>query len=241
MASVFGFYFILILAGRRGQAIMPIVVFLTFLYFSGKLRLKLIIFWLPVLLLISILLWVPTWRGLNLSLILRALSFTFFRSPSEFARILLQADLTNFGIEDYYFGLSFVAAFLSFIPSSLWAFRDFSIGKLAVIFLGGNPDHSGGPQIGLVGEGFLNGGILGIIICGFLYGFLCKRLDNFNARTTNQKPLLKVYIMLVFWTLYSLFLSGSGVVQGFIAKTIVITPILILENRGISKRAIIAR
>ena len=78
----------------------------------------------------------------------------------------------------YFYGNTYLAAFMSFIPSSISPYRmEWSIGKVTAVMAGYNPKKHPGLRPGMFGESFLNFGILGIISLGLLLGFSWKYLD----------------------------------------------------------------
>ncbi|MGY3211543.1 O-antigen polymerase [Mucilaginibacter sp. HD30] len=78
----------------------------------------------------------------------------------------------------YFYGKTYLAAFISFIPSSVSAFRsEWSIGKVTAIMAGYSPKEHPGIRPGMFGESFLNFGIIGVVILGILLGYTWRYID----------------------------------------------------------------
>jgi oligosaccharide repeat unit polymerase len=75
----------------------------------------------------------------------------------------------------YYYGISYLSAFLSFIPSALFSFRSqWGIGVLIVNMVGMDPTIHPGLRPGLFGEMYLNFGVIGVIVYGLILGYVLR-------------------------------------------------------------------
>lgn len=80
---------------------------------------------------------------------------------------------------NYFYGKTYLAAFMSFIPSSMSAYRtQWSIGKVTATMAGYSITEHPGIRPGTFGEVYLNFGILGVIILGILMGYSMRYIDR---------------------------------------------------------------
>jgi oligosaccharide repeat unit polymerase len=78
-----------------------------------------------------------------------------------------------------YYGLTYISAFLSFIPSALFEFREkYGIGKITVTILGMDTSVHAGVRPGIFGEMYLNFGLIGVLLFGYVWGYVVKRTDT---------------------------------------------------------------
>lgn len=169
-----------VMIGSRGGVIGPILGFLTsFVYYRMQGRVK-----IGKIILVCI------------GMLLLIVGLSFFRAGSVSADILMDnflvqifygnsfSDLRDFSWVlalwngEYFYGKTYLAAFMSFIPSSFSHFRtEWSIGKVTAIMAGYNPKEHPGLRPGMFGESYLNFGIVGVIILGILIGYSWKYID----------------------------------------------------------------
>ncbi|GAB3777518.1 hypothetical protein GCM10028818_24800 [Spirosoma horti] len=113
---------------------------------------------------------------------------------------------------EHYWGLSYIAAFLSFIPSSIFPIRDlYGIGKITVRAAGLDIDTHPGLRMGMFGEMYINFGIIGVVLFGILWGYIYRRLDVLTKRYAKEGNIIKVTSIVV----YSSFISYLTVSAGF--------------------------
>lgn len=113
---------------------------------------------------------------------------------------------------EYYWGLSYLAAFLSFIPSWILPIRDiYGIGKITVRAAGLDTTTHPGLRMGMFGEMYINFGIVGVIIFGFFWGYVFRRLDKLTKKYASSGNVFKATSVLV----YSSFISYLPVTAGF--------------------------
>ncbi|MFD2932529.1 O-antigen polymerase [Spirosoma flavum] len=113
---------------------------------------------------------------------------------------------------EHYWGLSYLAAFLSFIPSSVYSIRDtYGIGKITVNTAGLDATTHPGLRMGMFGEMYLNFGIIGVIIFGFAWGYIQRRLDILTKKYADQGNVIKASSVII----YSAFISYLTVSAGF--------------------------
>lgn len=135
-----------------------------------------------------------------------------FSDLRDFAWILSYWD------KAFLYGKSYLAALISFIPSSLIEFRQhYNIAAYTNDFLGFDSRLHPGLRPVIFGESYLNFGILGVMTIGFWGGYITKFVDlqikeSFNKNPTNYVKaysktflhivLLRFYITGGFWLLY---------------------------------------
>ncbi len=92
---------------------------------------------------------------------------------------------------DYSFGLQLVGAMFFFVPRSLWPSKPIGTGAMtAEKLLGNDFTNVSAP---LVSEGYVNFGIIGVVLFAILLGFACRELDNKYWRT--NEPLCSIKII----------------------------------------------
>lgn len=78
----------------------------------------------------------------------------------------------------YFYGKTYLAAFMSFIPTTYSSFRtDYNIGRITAKLGGFSPQEHPGLRPGIYGESYLNFGIPGVIIVGIILGYAARYMD----------------------------------------------------------------
>lgn len=135
-----------------------------------------------------------------------------FSDLRDFAWILTYWDNT------YLLGKTYLAAFISFIPSSISEFRQvYSLAAYTNNFLGFDSRLHPGLRPVIFGESFLNFGVIGIIILGVIGGYITKFVDLQIKASLEEYPnnyvkaysktflhivILRFYLTGGFWLLY---------------------------------------
>lgn len=117
-------------------------------------------------------------------------------------------------------GKSYLSAFMSFIPRSLSDFRSvYAFGVYTDNMIGFDPATHPGLRPGRFGEIYLNFGILGVILLGFIGGYVMRLADLKVKKISNLDPnnyvsmfsatfltflISQFYITAGFWALYVL-------------------------------------
>ncbi|AQG81315.1 O-antigen polymerase [Spirosoma montaniterrae] len=113
---------------------------------------------------------------------------------------------------ELYWGLSYFAAFMSFIPSSIYPIREaYGIGRITVKAAGLDTVTHPGLRMGIFGEMYINFGIIGVIIFGFLWGYVLRRLSVLTKKYASNGDVIKASSVI----LYSSFVSYLTVSAGF--------------------------
>jgi hypothetical protein len=143
----------------------------------------------------------------------------------ETSRLIYHFDNKN---ESFLHGKTFIAGFLSFIPTSAFPFKErYYFGRVTLRLWGANTETSGGPNVGLIGESYINFGYAGVIIFPLLIGGLVWYLDRFYFKISQKDSLIGITSMgLLFFLIYHLvfiaFQVGSATMQAFIVRTAII-------------------
>lgn len=161
----------------------------------------------------------------------------------ETARLIYNFELSG---QSYYYGKTYLAAFLGFLPTKYFDFKEnYLIGRVVLQLYGQDKETSGGPRVGIMGEGYINLGYLGVIISAVIVGIIAWFLDKLQyeyimsfaeTKLTAMTGLFFVFIHLV----WGIFLDGSAAIQTFIIRSILISIILMcflkisrLQNRSL--------
>jgi hypothetical protein len=78
----------------------------------------------------------------------------------------------------YWFGKTYFAALISFIPRFASGFRDqWSLGAATALTVGFDPAVHPGLRPGIFGEGYFNFGLFGVVCVGLMLGVALRRVD----------------------------------------------------------------
>ncbi|MDE1149991.1 MAG: oligosaccharide repeat unit polymerase [Azospirillaceae bacterium] len=125
--------------------------------------------------------------------------------------------LTGMDDSPLYWGKTYIAGYLSFIPAFMFPFREeFGFGRVSPQLAGLDPLFHSGLRPPIFGEMYVNFGLPGVLIGGFIYGVLVGRVMHWITRTLNlpntpDKPVSPVVV----WT---------GFVMLQIIDSVVFTP-----------------
>lgn len=178
---LFGLFIILtVFIGSRGGIIGPLLGYFTsYVYFRLKGRVKMIKVLLFVFCMLCLILGLSLFRAgafsptvLMSTFMLQVFYGNSFSDLRDFSWVL------SLWKGEYFYGKTYLAAVMSFIPSSISAFRtQWSIGKVTAVMAGYNPKDHPGLRPGMFGESFLNFGIIGVIGLGLLLGYSWRYID----------------------------------------------------------------
>jgi len=88
----------------------------------------------------------------------------------------------------YFYGLTYLAGLMAFVPRFLSSFRDkWSYGVVTATLVGFKPTEHPGLRIGLFGEAYLNFGLLGVILVGLSVGYMLRWMD-LSIKAQLEKP-----------------------------------------------------
>lgn len=95
--------------------------------------------------------------------------------------------LTGLDAVGYYWGKTYIAGYLSFIPTFLFPFREeYGFGRVTPMLAGLDPAFHSGLRPPIYGEMYVNFGLPGLCLGGFLYGIMVGRIMHWIARTLDM-------------------------------------------------------
>jgi oligosaccharide repeat unit polymerase len=96
----------------------------------------------------------------------------------------------------FMYGETILVELLNPIPRFLWEGKPVGFGAIYAEWHGANP-LGGGPTFspGIIGEMYINGGILGVVLFSILGGYMCRAWDNIGPRATRSMPVLMFYTL----------------------------------------------
>lgn len=95
--------------------------------------------------------------------------------------------LTGLDQSDFYWGKTYLAGYLSFIPTFLFPFREeYGLGRVTPLLAGLDPAFHSGLRPPIYGEMYINFGLAGLIVGGFVYGVLVGRILRWLARALDR-------------------------------------------------------
>ena len=127
------------------------------------------------------------------------------------------------------FGRQLFGVLLFFVPSSMWSSKPIGSGALLIMTELGNNVFSN-CSCPYIAEGFVNFGVVGVILFAVFLGFFVTKLDERfwnNLKSNNQKPVFSPYLFLVFMLFFIMrgdLLSGFAYICGFIVTGFILRP-----------------
>jgi oligosaccharide repeat unit polymerase len=112
----------------------------------------------------------------------------------------------------YYYGKTYLSAFMSFIPTTYSSFRnDYNIGRITAKLGGFNPKDHPGLRPGTYGESYLNFGIVGVMFVGLILGYTARYMDYKAKVAANTNNKLEYFVSGV----GTMFVGNLGITSGF--------------------------
>lgn len=207
--------------GTRGAMLGPLLTLFAFYLFSKQRSSRISVLVAGAIMFSSLVVVLEALRskiGISTALAGVLGSFLYgnnFSDVRDFAWILSKWD------GSYIFGRSYVAALISFIPSSILAFRqEWSISKVTNAIVGLDPTLHSGLRPGPFGEAYFNFGLFGVFMIGLVAGISMRLCDlQIKSTFTNSGDIVAAYVrsarmMIVgaffitagFWGLYTFLL-----------------------------------
>jgi hypothetical protein len=130
-----------------------------------------------------------------------------FSDTRDFALVLSYWD------GHYLLGKTYLAGLIAFVPRFLSSFRDtWSYGVVTATIAGLNPKEHPGLRIGIVGEAFLNFGVLGVCLLGLFIGAASRLIDLRMKQSVALQPRadMRAYSYMVIGTVVAAFQNSSS-------------------------------
>lgn len=179
---------------------------------EGRVNLKKVILAMACLFLLAVMLSHLREGNYSVAQSLGSLFFNFFYGNNlsdtrDFAWILSAWD------GEYLYGKSYIAALLSFIPRSLISLREeWGISMYTNTLIGFSSDVMPGLRPGLFGESFLNFGLFGVVLFGWVFGFALRYVDvKIKEFVGISKDIIKGYSHSVMFSLISALAITAGI------------------------------
>jgi oligosaccharide repeat unit polymerase len=229
---LFLFFVITVFIGARAYLAQPIInLFAFYVFITRKGRINLVkVFGIGfVVLFIGV--------GLNL---LRSGEFSLQSLAGGFAEQIFYgnsySDLRDFAwVYGYWdksllFGKTYLAAFMSFVPSFLSDFRtEWAAGKFTATTVGFDPLEHPGLRPGLFGEGYFNFGLVGVITIGTLLGYAYRYVDfHIKAAATQENKLVGIASIVS-----TMFIFNLTITSGFFSLYVFL--VVLIFGMGVMK------
>jgi len=221
---------LLLIQMKRGPLLLPVLTIAGGMLLNKRIRPIHFIMIFSVLLIVAMLIWSIN-RNVNIEELLFALSMSFGVEFRELTRIT--STWLSMHNTDYALGMTYLSSLLSFMPSSVFPFKQtYHVGMFVNKYLGYSEDVlSGSPRVTYLGEAFLNFGFFGIIIISFLVGYLIKLINSiYNHVVLSCYDVRTVYIFVFITFILSFLTCGSIFMQDFFIF-IIWTTLLIMFNK----------
>lgn len=139
----------------------------------------------------------------------------------------------------FLYGKTYLAGFVSFVPSSMSSFRrQWNWGSFSTHITGLNSDEHPGLRAGVFGEVFFNFGIIGVLIGGLLFGYITRRLNEHILYVAEQKNEYHAKIEILAGFIVSSLSSSLLVTAGFFGFYLIVACTLVLYIIGSTARLI---
>jgi oligosaccharide repeat unit polymerase len=129
-----------------------------------------------------------------------------FSDLRDFAWVLSSWDGT------WFFGKTYLAALMSFIPRALSEFREeWALGVVTAKLAGFTPQEHAGVRPGMFGESYLNFGLLGVFVIASVNGFFLRYADyQIKRRIELNHGVISAYVSTIPYQISSAFFLTSG-------------------------------
>lgn len=132
-------------------------------------------------------------------------------------------------------GLSYLSAFLSFIPSAFLPFREtWGIGRVTVNLVGFDPLIHPGLRPGFFGEMYLNFDVIGVVLFGFVWAQVTQKVSTLVRKSAVRGDVIAGAGALTATSFVS-YLSNSAGFFGFYVNFIVLAILYVLTRIRISR------
>lgn len=169
---------LLVLTLKRGPILLPVSYMLVLSYWFGKFGIGRLFLYFLTLSLFAVMFWVVSYGSSEniLGRIYASLVNSFFVFNREFSRFLESYD------GELIWGLSYIAAFTSFIPTSLNEIKDlYLFPRFSLWQEGVDANLSGGPRNSFVAEAYANFGLIGVYAISCAFALVVSRFSRVVA------------------------------------------------------------
>jgi oligosaccharide repeat unit polymerase len=203
----------MMLTGSRAAATFPILVAYIFYVIARRRRINLVNVVITGFVFTFVILFLGQLRNGNIDLLslfssiwVKIFYGNNFSDLRDFAWILSYWDGVLVS------GKTYTAALMSFIPRDMSLFRsEWALSVYTNSLVGFNSNEHAGLRPGIFGEAYLNFGILGVMILGYLSGFILKFTDEQIKRSlNNEMNFARMYShSIIFMFLSNFFITAS--------------------------------
>lgn len=149
----------------------------------------------------------------------------------ETSRLIYNFDLMG---QPYYYGKTFIAGIIGFLPTQYCSFKEnYLISRVVLSLFEQDKETSGGPRVGIIGEGYINFDFLGVAIASTVLACIAWYLDRVQRRYFDERvaiglPAMTGLFFVFFHLVWGGFLDGSAAVQTFMIRALLILAISFL-------------
>lgn len=155
------------------------------------------------------------------------------------AYVMLLRTIRYVKTEGITWGMQLLSVILFWIPRSLWPSKGVGSGAMVISYQGGEFTNVSCP---IIGEGYINFGIVGVILFAIAAAILVRKIDYLNLHLNNYKLSSMNNIQRCFWIMYPfiigyafLFLRGDLMTSlsnfiGFMLPAIILSNVIKVRN-----------
>jgi oligosaccharide repeat unit polymerase len=206
------------------------------LFEQGRIALRKAVLILPLFFIFAVVLSQLREGNYHFADVFTSLFFSFFYGNNfsdtrDFAWILSCWD------EELLYGKSYLAAMLSFIPRSLIQFREeWSISMFTNALTGFSSDVMPGLRPGIFGESYLNFGLIGVVLFGWIFGFALRYADiKIKECVSVSKDLIKGYSHLIVFNFIACLSVSAGFWMFYIFLLVNFMLVPLRSERGLAQ------
>lgn len=199
---------------KRAPLLLPyFYLAVAWVLFSNKLKIKHLAV-IGLIIFVGVGLWYVGDSSFSFSDFLTVFSSNVFVEPRELGRVFMDAG-SRF---EYSYGRTYVVGLFNVIPTSMWDLkRDYYIVRLVARILGLDYELSGVPRISMVGEAYMNFGIVGVFMVSALFMAVVELINNYYLfvqslpLSKRDKMAIMIILAVIIKDLLGFYGSGSSV------------------------------
>jgi len=217
----------LLLSAKRGPLLIPFI-YVGLSYSIMKRSIKPLIYNALLVIVVGIAMNLAVAGGRELmSSFLVTLSTSGFVGVRELTRLL------TIDAGELLYGKTYIAGFLSFIPTEWFEFKaQYNYMRYVMNLEGVDPSLSGGMRACYLGEALINFGMLGILLVSYLFGLVLSVLDFWFLRSKwiERHGLIGLVlgVMIFHLGIIAFFENGSAATLFFLNRTIILWLLIII-------------